>query len=123
TEEVIDVSESLGKMLRFSLRLDSDFVVLRDEFQDLREYIAIMTLRFGDRLHVNIREDDEAKHAVMIKFMLQPLVENAIKYSIEFAQTARIDISAEKRGDRLYVRIEDNGRGMSEVLVQDILRT
>ncbi len=122
TEEVIDVSESLGKMLRFSLRLDSDFVVLKDEFQYLREYIAIMTLRFGDRLQVNIHEDDEVKHAVMIKFMLQPLVENAIKYSIEFAQTARIDISAEKRGDRLYVQIADNGRGMSEVLVQDILR-
>lgn len=120
-DEVIDVSESLGRMLRFSLKLDNDFVRLNDELQYLREYVSIMELRFKQRLHIEIHDSWNTHEAVIVKFMLQPLVENAIKYSIEFAPVAKVQVRAERVHDQLQIQVEDNGIGMSESFVHDIL--
>lgn len=120
-DEVIDVTESLGRMLRFSLRLDTELVKLKEEIQYLRYYISIMEVRFGDRLKIDIHEQFDVKEAMIVKFMLQPLVENAIKYSLEYARIAEITISSERFNDQLHIHVADNGMGMSEELILEIL--
>jgi two-component system sensor histidine kinase YesM len=120
SDEVIDVTEWLGQMLRYSLRADSDLVKLRDEMQYIRDYVSIMKIRFGDRIRVDIQDSPESGNALIVKFILQPLVENAIKFSQENAAGAHVAIAARSAGDALEIEVSDNGIGMSKELIAEL---
>jgi len=120
--EVVEVTESLGLMLRFSLKLDSELVKFSEELQYIRYYVSIMKVRFHDRIDVRIEAPPEAANMTIIKFMLQPLVENAIKYSLECREVAKVRIFAAVGASRLTVVVEDNGKGMAPDLIDEIVR-
>jgi len=120
SEEVIDVTEWLGQMLRYSLRSDSDLAKLREEMQYIRYYVSIMKIRFGDRIRVDVEESPELGNAPIVKFILQPLVENAIKFSQENPDGARVTIAVRRAGDALEIEVADNGSGMPEELVAEL---
>lgn len=122
TEQLIDVTESLGQMLRHSLKLDTDIVTLSVEMQQIRYYIDIIKCRFEEGISFEVMEDTSLANVPIIKFILQPLVENAVKYSKERMRHAVIRISAYRRGNRLVLSVEDNGEGMSEQQVSEIIR-
>lgn len=118
---IMDATESLGKMMRYSLNLNSDIIRIGEEFDYIRDYLFIMKLRFGDRLNVNIEEDPAARQLLVAKFVLQPLVENAIKYSLEKEGEARIEIASLLEQDYVELKVKDNGIGMAPGLVEDLL--
>ncbi|MCD9023762.1 sensor histidine kinase [Cohnella silvisoli] len=121
-EEVIDVTEWLGQMLRYSLRVDSDLVKLREEMQYIRYYVAIMKIRFGERLTIEIHDTPEYGDVSIVKFILQPLVENAIKFSLENPAGANVVLTTRKVNDALEITITDNGTGMSSDLIEELQR-
>lgn len=120
-DEVIDVTESLGSMLRYSLKLDSDLVKLSEEIRCIRHYITILNIRFGERLTINIEEDERTKHVHIVKFILQPLLENAVKFSLEHVDVAKIAIITNDVDGNLEITVQDNGIGMSEQLVAEMI--
>jgi len=120
SEEVIDVTEWLGQMLRYSLRADSDVVKLRDEMQYIRDYVSIMKVRFGDRILVEIGDCPELGNTSIVKFILQPLVENAIKFSQENPDGAFVKVETRRDGDSLEIEVSDNGTGMPEDLIAEL---
>ncbi|NGM84577.1 histidine kinase [Paenibacillus sp. 7124] len=120
-ELVMDATEALAKMMRYSLRLDSDLVKVSEEMGYIRDYLFILQLRHQDNLNVTIHCDPQTESLHIAKFILQPLVENAIKYSLEKGDTAEITISSELRGSQLWLTIEDNGIGMPEELIRSVL--
>ncbi|WP_373229407.1 sensor histidine kinase [Cohnella sp.] len=122
TEQLIDVTESLGQMLRNSLKLDTDIVTLSAEMQQIRYYMDIIKCRFEEGISFELTEDPSLANVPIIKFILQPLVENAVKYSKERMRHAVIHISASRRDNRLVLTVEDNGQGMSEQQVSEIIR-
>lgn len=122
TEPLIDITESLGQMLRHSLKTDSDLVKLSDEFQQLRHYVTIMKSRFEDRIEFELYEDPEVRDVPIIKFILQPLVENAVKYSRNVPHKAFIKVSAVKQDRHLLLTVEDNGEGMTEEKRNEIVK-
>ncbi|MFD0671399.1 sensor histidine kinase [Cohnella sp. GCM10027633] len=122
SDEVVDVTERLGQMLRYSLRADSDLTKLREEIQYIRDYVSIMKVRFGERLRVEIREGPELGNAEVIKFILQPLVENAIKFGLENPAGAIVTLETRKAGDRLEIEIADNGPGMPLATIEELKR-
>jgi two-component system sensor histidine kinase YesM len=122
TEQLIDVTESLGQMLRHSLKLDTDIVTLSAEMQQIRYYIDIIKCRFEDGISFEVIEDASLADVPVIKFILQPLVENAVKYSKERMRHAVIHISTSQRSNRLVLTVEDNGAGMSEQQISEIIR-
>src|SRR5690606_32417039 len=87
---VIDATESLGQMMRYSLNLNSDLVNVKEELNYIRDYLFILKLRYEDQLEVTIEEDERTKDLLVAKFLLQPIVENAVKYSLEKGSTAKI---------------------------------
>jgi len=114
---VMDATEALGKMMRYSLDLSSDLVTVKEEMDYMRDYLFILKLRFEDKLSVSVEEDEEAGRSKIAKFILQPLIENAVKYSLEKEGTAEIRLSTKIAGERLCLTVKDNGIGMSEELL------
>jgi len=104
----------LSDLLRNALDAPSKMSVpLREEMAMVDEYVHIMLARFGDRAEVRWRVDDDVAEAVVPRFIIQPLVENAFKYGIEPRRSAGVvSISAGRTGQRLVVRVEDDGPGL-----------
>lgn len=112
TDDTVDVIESLGKMLRFSLRINEDLVRLGDELKYARYYTAILQTRFGDRLRISVEGEDEAGSLVVVKFILQPLIENAVKYSLRDRDEAIVRIRIERLQGQVWLSVIDNGPGI-----------
>lgn len=117
---VMDATEALGKMMRYSLNLNSDLVRVAEEMAYIRDYLFILHLRHDERLHVVMDEDPAAQDFMIAKFIIQPLVENAVKYSLEKEGVAQVSLRTQVDGDRLLICVKDNGIGMSPELVQDL---
>ncbi|WP_426452492.1 sensor histidine kinase [Paenibacillus sp. S-38] len=117
---VMDAAEALGKMMRYSLNLNSDLVRAGQELDYIRDYLLIQQLRHGDRLKLAVRDDGPSRQPYIAKFILQPLVENAVKYSLEKEGTAEVEISAGISGERLVLSVRDNGIGMKPELVREL---
>ena len=109
----------LGGLLRASLdHAARPEVTLREELAFLDAYLDIERTRFEDRLTVSVAIDDAAAEARVPAFLLQPLVENAIKHGItQRATSGSVDVEVRVTsdgdgGDRLRVRVRDDGVGL-----------
>jgi two-component system sensor histidine kinase YesM len=118
---VMDATEALGKMMRYSLNLGSDIVRVKEEMDYMRDYMFILKLRYEDQLLVKIEEDEAAVNYMIAKFVLQPLIENAVKYSLEKEGKAVISLRTQIKGDTLRLTVKDNGIGMSPELIESLL--
>ncbi|MBK7699279.1 MAG: histidine kinase [Saprospiraceae bacterium] len=85
-------------------------IPLRDELSILDSYLKIEKIRFGGRLQVSLPTDEEIMVYLVPSFILQPIVENAIKYGYHSMKTSlKILISASTNLDILTIRIYDSG--------------
>ncbi len=91
-------------------------VPLREELDMVREYLAIESARFRDRLRASVRAEDDVLERMVPPLILQPLVENAIRHGVSAASTAgRVDVTADLAGGVLRLRVRDDGPGMEAV--------
>lgn len=103
---------NLSDLLRISLKSSGGMHTLKEEIDLLNLYLEIMRARFGDKLSIDINLRDDAKQIVIPSFLLQPIVENSIKYGMENLSGTEIEISAEQSNDKLCINISDNGPGI-----------
>ena len=103
----------LSDVLRQVLRRDQAHEVsLADELRFLERYLAIEQVRFSDRLAVRFDVDDALLDAAVPEFLLQPLVENALRHGIaQRADAGVVEVSARCDGDTLVLSVADNGPG------------
>lgn len=120
-KEVMNVSIYLGRMMRYSLNTQNDVVRLGEEISYIRSYTDILKVRYEDALTIDIVEDPETRNLSIIKFILQPLVENAVKYSFIEKTTAEIFIKTKKANNQIKIVLEDKGIGMSEEVISDLV--
>ena len=104
---------ALSGFLRYSLDSDPEQrVSLDQEIGSIQRYLAIEQVRFGDRLKVGILITPPAGDAMVPSLILQPLIENAVKFGISKREEAgRIEIIARVDGDVLEIVLRDNGPG------------
>ena len=108
---IADLSELLRQALDASV---SDTVALTLELELLERYLAIERTRFEGRLNVIVDVPDDVRCAMVPYLLLQPLVENAIKYSMKNrVGPGAVRIHAEVRGGDLLVEVVDNGPGFA----------
>jgi signal transduction histidine kinase len=105
----------LSELLRHSFsREDGPLVTLEEELELLDHFVAIQEARFGDRLKVTFRVEAGTAAAAVPTFLLQPLVENAIRHGAALqGRVAEVEIIAVRAGDRLRLAVRDNGPGIS----------
>lgn len=104
----------LSNFLRYSLENDPiQRVTLAQELDALRLYLNIEQTRFGERLKLNYDIDPAASEVRVPSLLLQPLVENSIKYAIApMEKGGEISILAKLDGDYLIVEVSDSGPGV-----------
>jgi sensor histidine kinase YesM len=106
--------EQLGRLLRMSLRhAATPLVTLAEELTFLDDYLAIESVRFEGRISVSVHAEDETLDALVPSFLLQPLVENAIRHGVgPRLSGGRIGVTAVREGTRLLLRVTDDGLGL-----------
>ena len=103
----------LSQLLRLSLRTShAHEVPLRDELEVLECYLGLMRARFGSRLRANVDVEPDVLDALVPSLVLQPLVENAIRYgNAAQAVGGTIDARAWRVGETLHLDVADDGPG------------
>jgi LytS/YehU family sensor histidine kinase len=90
-------------------------VTIAQEVETLKLYLGIERMRFEERLRTDFQVDPEAANACLPSMLLQPLVENAIKYAVSPQEEgASITLSAQLVGRRLRVAVSDSGPGLRD---------
>lgn len=113
----------LGKLIRVSLDSSGDQeIALRDELAVLEHYLSIQRLRFEDRITINIHAADDVQDALVPTLILQPLVENSIKYGLgRHAAPGCIDVRAWRDGASLTLEVHDDGPGLGGRPVESVV--
>jgi LytS/YehU family sensor histidine kinase len=107
---------SLSEFLRAVLRQESTHTVpLAEEMRLLEQYLAIMRVRFAERLQVQIDVPESLLDSPVPPLLLQPLVENCVQHGVDPASgVLSIEVHAEARDNMLRFEVRDHGQGLRE---------
>ncbi len=115
--EISDGIAALGRFLRYSQIHDVDhshLVTLGEEIQNCRDYLALFQIRYEDRITVSFNIPPRFENIQVVKFMIQPVLENSIIHGAEnLKRSIHIDILAATDENILEIEIKDNGKGMN----------
>ncbi|WP_217591814.1 sensor histidine kinase [Cohnella sp. GbtcB17] len=122
SEETSDLLASVAGLLRYNLKRLDRSVTLYDEVKVLHQYMEIQKARFTDRLRFEADIDESCLHVQLPGLTLQPIVENAVIHAVEPSEeggTIRFRVADGE--ERVRIEIADDGTGMSEDKVRQIL--
>ena len=113
---------NLSKLLRYSIQNTVDTVRFKEEFDFAKRYIEIMKVRFGERLEFNDNISEDVKEVSVPKMVIQPIVENAVKYGFgEDVEVLKVGISAYIKSGKVYVTVRDDGVGIEKELLKELV--
>ncbi|SYX81741.1 sensor histidine kinase [Paenibacillus alvei] len=101
----------LSRLLRYSIGNDRS-VQLKDDMNYVRDYLKLQQIRFNERLEYRITVEEETNHVYVPKLLLQPIIENAIKYGYQNQSNVLIEIRIYPSDGKLMLEVCDNGQGM-----------
>jgi len=114
--EIAKMMEALASYFRYSISRRGNFVTLRDELNNIKNYMMIQSYRFNNRfsLEIIIDEEDEKAYDYLIpRLILQPVVENSIYHGLEvLPEGGKIIIEVTLTENILILTVSDNGKGM-----------
>jgi hypothetical protein len=115
--KVEELTQSLADYLRFSLsKSDDDASPLGDEFDALESFLQVEKILFAENLNYRIDADVETRAERVLQHLVQPLLENAIKYGQQTSpMPLSIVIQARRDGDKLQLLIENTGSWVDPV--------
>ena len=121
-EDAVSMVQALGRLLRISLSRGKNVISVGDELQHARSYLAIQRYRYKNKFTSYFEVEPDIEQYKTIKLVIQPLIENAIYYGMEYMDgEGEIHIRAYTRERDLYLEVEDNGPGMPEEQVEHLL--
>ena len=116
TAKAIDMLNGIAELLRSSLAgVSRGEIPLREELELLGHYLEIVKIRFGRQLAISTSIDETTSEALVPGFLLQPIVENAVRHGIERTGGAgSISIAVTKRNGDLIIVVNNSGSGGEE---------
>ena len=113
-EDVVNMVTSLSTFFRNSLSRGEDIIPLHAELAQASSYLEIQQIRYSDILTYSISVPEEILDCMVPKLILQPLIENALYHGIKNRRgRGTIEITGEKNGEHILLKVRDNGAGMS----------
>ena len=125
TDEVVEVNTALTRILRE--RLNSKLSILdtvRNEYETMLQFATIMDYRYGHQIWVHYDISESLMDHQIPKNLLQPLVENSFYHGfghLEAPLSGHIDIMIYPAEDEIVIEVSDDGHGMSQKRIEDIL--
>ncbi len=118
-EITMKMIQALSKFMKVSLSKGSDVISVADELEHVKSYVEIQKIRNADLFQYEIRCEEHLKQAPVLKLILQPLVENAIKHGFaKIYQDGNIDIRVWQDDQELVFEIENNGEQMKAEVIE-----
>ncbi|WP_028611651.1 sensor histidine kinase [Paenibacillus harenae] len=119
-DPISEMTKSLSSMYQYNIK-SSDIVMLHQELEQIKNYINIQQIRFLDKFQVIYDIPDELSGFPILKFLIQPIVENAFYHGLEpKGDKGTIKITAKKNGNILIIRVKDDGVGISEQKLKEL---
>ncbi len=114
-KQAAEMLTHLNAILKTTLtRTTPEKVPLSKELEMIENYLAIEQVRFADRLQIEMKVEPTALHGLVPCFLLQPIVENAIRHGIARCENeGRIEASARREGTSLHLQIRDTGSALN----------
>ncbi|WP_240416204.1 cache domain-containing sensor histidine kinase [Paenibacillus periandrae] len=112
-EDISRMVVALGDMFKYAMKQNGGFATIREEMEHLENYITIQQCRYGDRIQFCMDVPEALKELSIIRLVLQPLVENAIRHGLDpLPEGGTIWIHGEYVLETVRIHIRDNGRGI-----------
>ena len=115
--EISGMVGALADILRYTVKNAGGTASISEEIAWLKQYIMLQSAKFGKRLDVKIYMPEDVKECRIHKLLLQPFVENTIKYAFADQEECALNIRMKKSGEQLHILIQDNGQGMDPDMV------
>lgn len=112
---------SLVKLLRVSINISTDFISLGEEIEYIRNYVVIQKLRFNESFEIVVDVPDDLYTLQIPKLILQPIIENSLIHGMDETESLTIRVTAHLERDQLILQVSDNGAGMSDQKVSQIM--
>ncbi len=118
-QDISQMAESLGTLLRATLSNKKSLVTLACELELVRCYITIQKLRFEDELECQFTTESGLENALIPPLTIQPLIENAIHYGMEeMEEICHVFIFIKKCDSRLVIKVQNDGSVIDEHLLE-----
>ena len=125
TERVAKMVSALSSMMRYNISGDdcSPMTPLREETDCLKSYLYIQQQRYGKSIHFLLTEEPGLEHCVVLKLILQPLVENAIVHGVAPAGSGIVDVLIYREKSMLIYEVRNTGKLAATEALQEALHT
>lgn len=120
-QDASEMVRSLGKMLRISLSKGQEKITLERELEQVEHYFVIQSLRYKNQFSYAFDIEEDLKECIVIKLVVQPLVENAIYHGVSrTVDPGEIMVQARRDGNQIILTVSDNGLGIEEEKLEEI---
>ncbi len=109
---VARMAELLGSNLQYGLKATTRKVSLRAELKKARDYMTLVSFHYGDQVRLTTHVDEHILDCIVIKLLLQPLIENAIQHGLKANETLTIELLGYRAEDQMILQVTDDGAGM-----------
>jgi sensor histidine kinase YesM len=120
-ENIASLTKSLNSLMQSSMRRGSQFILINDEIEYTKNYVEIQKYSFYD-FEIEFVVENGVEFFYTPRFILQPLVENAIVHGIsENKDNHKIEVSVFRVGDSVQIEVFDNGKGMDQSQIEKLM--
>ncbi|MGO4544437.1 sensor histidine kinase [Paenibacillus sp. 2TAB23] len=102
------------RVLHYNLGKKNIIVTVREEVDAVRDYIDLQNIRYDHSFNVKLSIEPECFDVPIPRFILQPLVENALYHGFDDDDRGEIEVAITRANSSLLIRVQDNGKGIPE---------
>lgn len=110
----------LSELLRYNTADPNEKVALAEDLDYIRKYFEIFKIRQGDRFSYELEVEEDIKECLVLRLLVQPIVENAMKYGLGTREHLHVQVKAFRKGEDIWILCQDDGEGMSQELLHKI---
>lgn len=118
-KESASLIQSLSLLLRMTINRNNEFIALKEEIEIVHHYVKLMNFRHQEHLELISHVDAEILQEEVPRFFIQPLIENALIHGFD-REGGKVFLSAWLKEESLFIRIKDNGRGMTDKELENL---
>lgn len=114
---------NLSLLLRYSISNADEDVTVRQDIENTQSYLSLLKTRFNRRFQYTVDIDEDVMDLEIPKLLIQPLIENAIKYGVGNKEVLTVKIRGYRDQGQLFMVCDDDGMGIDETTLRELEET